>query len=330
MALRGILSRLTTKTKSVSYEDLADKIGEPTETEEPPVEAFEANAVENSIPGAFQSGEIELDASLNNMSPDRYYIATRVDALSNIKLIIGGRSNAGGPIFSLVDPKFFGSDYDREAIALGFGGLLGASEYPVYWETLSRLGTDKSIALVWNGSEPYVDFMLDTGLSFDYLPRGYHDSTVEESLELVAESVIIETYWPSLGPMLEYMRAHPPTGNLKRFLLGTPPPLYSNEVIKSRLAKEPFFAHRAKDFGLDINDVSISRPELRRKLWFTLQTTLKELADQTGWHFIAVPEDCFDEKGYLKPELSAGDCVHANADFGMRVNREIFAAIKKA
>jgi len=61
--------------------------------------------------------------------------------------------------------------------------------------------------------------------------------------------------------------------------------------IMARLSKEPLFAEKAAAMGINIGQVEITPPTVRRKLWFGIQTTMAEIAEEGGWQFVPVAQE---------------------------------------
>ena len=75
--------------------------------------------------------------------------------------------------------------------------------------------------------------------------------------------------------------------------------------------------------GINIGQVQITPPTVRRKLWFVIQTMMAEIAEEGGWRFVPAATETMDERGYLRADLSADDVTHASIDFGSVMVRHI-------
>lgn len=209
------------------------------------------------------------------------------------------------------------------ALQQGIGGLRGGPGKPGYWDSLRELAQTRSVAVVWNGNQHNADFLLACEQPLDFLPRDYPDPSVLPKTRLTAEGVIREHFRPSLEPLRELMTDIPAHTRLKRLLVGTPAPLFDSGEVRKRLSKEPLFVEKAAAMGINIGQVEITPPTVRRKLWFVIQTMMAEIAEEGRWQFVPVAPETMDERGYLRSDLLADDVTHANIEFGSMMVRQI-------
>ncbi len=57
--------------------------------------------------------------------------------------------------------------------------------------------------------------------------------------------------------------------------------------------------------GQSIEDIKITDPHVRLKMWFLLQDMIAEIAHRHGARFIPVPRELQDEEGFLLEQLLA-------------------------
>ena len=254
-----------------------------------------------------------------------YFILSPCVSIVDIKAVIAGHSHSAAISRALVAKASAGVQRQARDSALqqGIGGLRGGPGTPGYWDMLRDLAQTRSIAVVWNGNQHTADFLLASDQPLDFLPRGYPDPSVLPKTRLVAEAVIREHFRPSVEPLRQLLAEMPAHDRLKRLLVGTPAPLFDNGEIRKRLSKEPLFGEKAAAMGLDISQVEITPPTVRRKLWFVIQAMMAEIAEEGGWQFVPVAPETMDERGYLRPDLSAGDVTHANIEFGSIMVQQI-------
>jgi hypothetical protein len=272
------------------------------------------------------SGEMSVVSSEDaTQTKGTYFILSPCASIVDIKAVIAGHSHSAAISRALVAKASAGVQRQAREIALqqGIGGLRGGPGMPGYWDTLRGLAQTRSIAVVWNGNQHNADFLLASDQPLDFLPRGYPDPSVLPKTRLVAEAAIREHFRPSLEPVRQLMAEIPAHNRLKRLLVGTPAPLFDNREIRKRLSKEPLFGEKAAAMGIDIGQVEITPPTVRRKLWFVIQTMMAEIAKESAWQFVPVAPDTMDEQGYLRPDLSGGDVTHTNIEFGSMMVRQI-------
>jgi hypothetical protein len=269
--------------------------------------------------------EISLVSCENVTRPKgAYYILSPCISIPDVKVIIAGHSHSAAISRALVKANTGVERKAREiALQQRIGGLRGGPGTPGYWGMLRGLAQTRSVAVVWNGNQHNADFLLASDQPLDFLPRDYPDASVIPGTRLEPEAVIREHFRPSLEPLRQLLAEMPPHGKLRRLLVGTPAPLCDNNEIRRKLGKEPLFGEKAAALGLDITQVEITPPTVRRKLWFIIQAMMAEIAEENAWQFVPVAAETMNERGYLRSDLSADDVTHANIEFGCLMVRQI-------
>ena len=258
--------------------------------------------------------EISLVSCENATRPKgAYFILSPCVSMRDIKAVIAGHSHSAAISRALVNAST-GVQRQARDIALqhGIGGLRGGPGKPGYWDNLRELAQTRSVAVVWNGNQHNADFLLACDQPLDFLPRDYPDPSVLPKARLAAESVIREHFRPSLEPLRQLMTEMPAHHGLKRLLVGTPAPLFDSGEIRKRVARS-LFIEKAAAMGINIGQVQITPPTVRRKLWFVIQTMMAEIAEKGGWQFVPVAAETMDERGYMRSDLSADDVTHATS-----------------
>jgi hypothetical protein len=269
--------------------------------------------------------EISLFSCENAPRPKgTYFILSPCDSMLEITTVIAGHSHSAAISRALVTTATEGQRQARDiALQQGIGGLRGGPGTPGYWNMLRALAQTRSIAVIWNGNQHNADFLLACDQSLDFIPRGYRDPSVLPKTRLVAENVIREHFRPTLEPLQQLLAELPAHDRLKRLVVGTPAPLFDNGEIRKRLGKEHLFIEKAATMGVDISQVEITPPTVRRKLWFVIQAMMAEVAEEGGWQFVPIAPETMDEQGYMRSDLSMGDVTHANIEFGSIMVRQI-------
>lgn len=154
------------------------------------------------------------------------------------------------------------------------------------------------------------------GQTLDLLPRNYPDRSVLPGAQIVPEAMIraqFQTWADELGAMLRDLGRAP---GRRHIVVGTPPPLGDDDLVRRRLAREPAFGDGARALGFDLATIGIAAPSVRRKLWFVVQELMAETAAAHGALFAPSPEAAQDGDGLLRVEMSGGDVSHANERYG--------------
>jgi hypothetical protein len=243
-------------------------------------------------------------------------LVTRCASLKRVRTIICGHSNAA-PLYRVLVPA---RDETTPSIELGLrhglAGLHTASVEPDYLNLIRRLGRTRNVAFVWEGNQANADFLLMPGRPFDFVPRGYPDTSVLPGAQVIPEACIREHLRPSLDPLNALLRdVGRPTG-LLRVVVGIQPPLADNRLIRDRLTREPHYGRRAAEFGVDLAAVPIAPASVRHKLWFTLTEMYRETARRHGAFFIEPPQEACDKDGFMRVDHSGGDATHAGLPYG--------------
>ena len=178
-----------------------------------------------------------------------------------------------------------------------------------YWSALIRYAPGHSIALLWEGNQHHQLFLIEQPLRFDFVPRRLQSLRVEEDAVIVPEALVRAKFQSLLGSLHAVLTELKAQTHSRIALVGTPPPKGDNEQLRNLLPNE---------FGLDtmIEQVRLTPPTIRLKLWHVLQEIYQEQAERGGVEFIPVPDIVADEAGFLKPEFSAVDVTHANSAYG--------------
>jgi hypothetical protein len=184
-----------------------------------------------------------------------------------------------------------------------------------YWARLVGECKDADIALMWGGNEHNSCYFFQDAYQFDFLST--YVNKIMPSIQIVPRNRIAKRFneltLNQLDTVLASLRA---AGPRSITLLGTPAPKKDNEALRAMLPSEPFFVDWANDMGTSIEDIKITLPHVRLKLWYLLQEMLQAAAARVNARFISVPAESQDEDGYLLPQYWQPDITHANASYG--------------
>jgi hypothetical protein len=181
-----------------------------------------------------------------------------------------------------------------------------------YWKQACA-AAGSALVLVWKGNQHNHRFLLDTGT--DPLPEG----------DVSAPS--ISALWA--GTLRDIEVVVPRSKAERVILLGTPPPK-SEEETRRLLSKAPRFAEEMAAAGTTAEDVPMTPGPTRVALWRILQDDVERAAGRAGADFVGVPATVQTPEGYLKPEFSAEDISHANAEYAVVMLEEIRSHLARA
>jgi hypothetical protein len=227
-------------------------------------------------------------------------------------IIIAGHSHTRALIGWNTEDDFPLLPVDEQDRIFGLHGPWPRTEN--YWSALTRYAPGNSIALLWEGNQCNSLFLIEQPLRFDFVPRRLHSLPVEEDAVIVPEALVRAKLQSLIGPLGDVLTALKAQTHCRIALVGTPPPKGDNEHLRSLLAPE--FACYDNLLAVTVEQVRLTSPIVRLKLWHVLQEIYQEQAERGGVEFIPVPDIVADEAGFLKPVFSAVDVTHANPAYG--------------
>ena len=267
------------------------------------------------------SPELAVSADRQTESLRKPFLMTHCARPDDVRLIFGGHSHCHAICRALISATDAGETADPRAASLahGLAGLMGVGQGVDLRALMVALAQHRDIALVWRGNQHNGDFLLMPGQVMDLLPRNYPDRSVLPGAQIVPELAIraqFQNWADELGGMLRDLGRVP---GRQHVVVGTPPPLGDDDLVRRRLAREPAFGDRATALGFDLATIGIAPPSVRRKLWFVVQELMAETAAAHGALFVPSPEAAQGADGLLRVEMSGGDVSHANERYGRLV-----------
>lgn len=190
-----------------------------------------------------------------------------------------------------------------------------------YWRALADNAAGADLVIIWGGNEHNVGYFFQAAFAFDFLSNKV--KRLIPSFQIVSQSRIKRRFneidLDELNGVLAMLNERGPSSVT---LLGTPPPKKDNEALRKLLAQEPYFCDWAAQLGQSIEDIKITDPHVRLKMWFLLQDMIAEIAHRHGARFIPVPRELQDEDGFLLEQYWHPDVTHANAAYGAIVLKQ--------
>lgn len=227
-------------------------------------------------------------------------------------IIIAGHSHVNALFGGITDGEIRLSPIAGRDGVFGLHGPFPRTES--YWNALAQHARGNTVALVWQGNEHNYYFLIEQPPRFDFVPRSLPSVPLSEDAVIVPEALVrakLQCFREHLHTLLTTLRQQPDS---RITVIGTPPPKGDNEHLHRLLATEfPFIQHSAE---ATVEQVTLTAPTVRLKLWQVLQEIYKEQAEDDGAEFIPVPEAVVDKVGYLRPEFWADDATHANTAYG--------------
>lgn len=190
-----------------------------------------------------------------------------------------------------------------------------------YWDRLVANAHNSRLAIIWGGNEHNSLYFFERAFKFDF--KSNYISRLMMSSQIISQSSIKSRFRAfgvkDLEGLLLRIAAKGPD---KIVLVGTPPPKKDNQRLQELLPQEPHFVEWAKQIG-GVEQVTITDPFVRLKLWHVLQDMIAEAAARVGACFVPVPQELKDDEGFLKPEYWAWDVTHANEAYGEIMLRRV-------
>jgi hypothetical protein len=195
-----------------------------------------------------------------------------------------------------------------------------------YWRALADHAAGADLVIIWGGNEHNVGYFFQAAFAFDFLSNQV--KRLIPSFQIVSQSRIKRRFneidLDELNGVLAMLNEREPASVT---LLGTPPPKKDNEALRKLLAQEPYFCHWAAQLGQSIEDIKITDPHVRLKLWFLLQDMIADIARRHGARFLPVPSELQDEEGFLLEQYWHPDVTHANAAYGEIVLKQALEGV---
>ena len=180
-----------------------------------------------------------------------------------------------------------------------------------YWDTVVAQARDRVVAILWQGDRPVAQGFFKPGL--DVALSEYPELPLDPSAQLVPEAALKVTLAAGLDRLGRLIDAIKAAGGLP-VVCGTPPPKEDDDTIRRALLPE--FKSLLDEMEATPDSVPLASANLRFKLWALSQSMLRDLAQRHGAGFFAVPAQLQNVRGFLRPEHSTHDVVHANSTYG--------------
>ncbi len=274
---------------------------------------------------------LPLKSSARGVRPGMLVLLTPCQSLAGVRTVLCGQSHAWAINQTVVAPEIDGKPSPGPALAerLGIAAVAqwGRAIHDAYLEHAIALGRERNFAIIWKGNQHNADFLFRADPPYDLVPSAEPDCAVEDGAVLLAEAAVRAHFQPSLERLESVLTAVGHAPGLRRFVLGTPPPLHSAELIRRRMLESARYAARTHDAGVDAATVPINPASVRRKLWLVLQTLLADTAARLGAEFVPAPARSLDRHGCLDPRYSIGDITHATAGYGLLLLQDLAARL---
>ncbi len=186
-----------------------------------------------------------------------------------------------------------------------------------YWLTAVQHPAE-NVAIVWNGNQHNAHFLLE----FDQPLRlagveGLRPTVGQATRNVIVSRSIFEELWrpdfDELKRVIQLIRS-----NKRCFVIGTPPPKDSDEIL-SHLKSDEYFVHRALSMGVSVEDFKVTPNDMRVALWEQIQNGMRSVARETDSVFVEVPDSCLTSSKLLPIGLGVPDATHANGSYGARI-----------
>jgi hypothetical protein len=131
--------------------------------------------------------------------------------------------------------------------------------------------------------------------------------------EIIPFDLAVATIRWRIGGIELYLKWLKSISALPVYLLCLPP----------TIGDECYIRRNPGGFAEQIEEQGISPVSIRYKLWWLQASVQKELSQNGGAVFLPVPPAAANSDGYLSPEFYGGDPVHANAEYGALVIKQL-------
>ena len=204
------------------------------------------------------------------------------------------------------------------AVAYNADVLTGPPLADDYWDYVSSLPEETTVAVVWNGNQHHASFLVSSSPEVAVWSEGF--AGVANDAVLIPRGMFRELWEPTLQPLLSALERVMVRHRV--IILGTPPPK-PDDLCRANIGIERWFQPLADELAIDLDSLPITPQVTRLALWQLLQDRLVEIANQYDVPFLGIPSETIDESGLLLPEYSASDATHANDSYGLAMLRKL-------
>lgn len=166
----------------------------------------------------------------------------------------------------------------------------------------------KKTAIIWNGNQHNVHFLLDSGMPFNFF-----GANLDTNFPTVPISQLRALFNPTFDELKTVILQFPKSSKI--LLIETPAPK-PKSFLDARITSDIDFLNIAKNLGLNLSDLKASSDELRVALWKLNQQMTAEIAKVFSYPLISVPESSVTEQGTLQEDFCGDDLTHANFKYG--------------
>lgn len=150
---------------------------------------------------------------------------------------------------------------------------------------------------------------------FDLIVPWREDLPFTETAELIPYKAIrqqlLTVLKARMARYVEHLKSESPGTPL--WLIPPPPPIASDSHI----------LENACNLGPIIKTTGVSPATLRLKVWLVNLDVLAEIAKDSGVRLVDLPQDVFDDEGYLHAQLLDRDPTHGNPAYGQILLRHL-------
>ena len=249
--------------------------------------------------------------------PERW----RLYGASDPSVIAGGQSHVVS-LMTALDEGLCPAGL-RAAVAYAADFAAGPPDDDGYWDFLARVGTGRTVAVVWDGNQHNTAFLLSSEPPFRVYASTVREPGDEQGVWIPQE--MVRDFWSASVEHLSDVLAR-----LSRvaevLVLGTPPPK-SEQIIRATLASDPYWVASVRQLGLEMDNVKVTPVPVRIALWRVLQDLLRDRADRAGATFVPIPAAAVGSDDLLLDCYGNPDVTHANSAYGGLMWGEIIASL---
>ena len=155
---------------------------------------------------------------------------------------------------------------------------------------------------------------------FDCALPGRPDLPVRSGVEIIAPSLMRQTFERSMEHSLSVMSALREATSLPIVFLQSPPPVASADYIRAN----------AGPFQQAIQENGVAPASLRMKLWLLQSSIYRQRSEDLGCRYLEVASEVVDGSGFLLESASWPDSVHGNRTYGASVIQWIDREFEKS
>lgn len=191
-------------------------------------------------------------------------------------------------------------------------------------DLVSAVETDKPTAVLvsaWS-NQHFTFSCFSDPRPFDFVLPREASGEVAQGAEAVPADLIFAMVKENCAPYFSLL-SHVRSLTDRQVVMQSAPPPIDDVLAIPGGTSDPRLDEKVKELG-------VAPASLRRKFWRVCETIFQEACKELGVTFLPAPLETFDKRGFRRREYWSTDWIHANADYGELVLRQLDEVLSPA